>query len=167
MKIILIIAIVLIVLVAILIILFKIIKGRAIAPNENGHILTYFSLSENSSNDMAEGRAIKSYRFLLNKNTLEIETPEIGEGVKIEIDKKQRECVEQRLLELIEKNSLRKWNGYDRWMDVLDDFHTFTLNIKYANKKEINAHGDHMFPNNYRQIFKEIQSIFSDYENIK
>ncbi len=161
-KIVIIIGIVLILLI-IAVLIF--INNSKITPNEDGHIITNFCLSESSSNAMAVGGDDKNYYFSIYKDTLEIETPELGGKITVELDKTERGNLEQELLMLIDKYSIKKWNGYDEWIDTLDDYHSFSLNIKYANEKEINAYGDHIFPDDYRNFFNDVKSIFSKYIN--
>ncbi len=159
-----------IILVAVLIILVigyfilsKIKSERKIIPNEEGYIITDFTLLESLSNDMAEGGGRERYYFSLSKNTLKIETVDLGKEIEIELDNIKRENLEKDLLELIGNHSLKKWNGYDKWLDVLDDFHGFDLTIEYSNDEEITAHGDHMFPDDYDEVFEAVQSLFLNY----
>ena len=166
-KIIIIIAVVLVVVVGYLVI-SKLVSQNKTTVNENGNnknsnIITEFALTESSSNDMAD-RESKKYKFLLDANALEIETPKLGKRIKIELNEKERNNFEQELMSLIENHSLKKWNGYDESVDVLDNFHSFTLNVEYADGKEIYAKGEHMFPDDYKVVFKDVQTLFLNYK---
>ena len=49
----------------------------------------------------------------------------------------------------------------------MDDLHSFTFTVYYANGKEIYATGQHAFPDNYDEVIEDVRSVFGGYENNK
>ena len=166
-KIIIIIAVVLFLLIVVYLVVSEFFNKKNIIPNEDGYIITEFCLSESFGNDMADDGASGSYYFSLKENEIEIEIPQKIKRAEITLNKAERKNLEDELLALIKTHSLEKWNGYDEWLDVLDDFHSFTFSACYWNGKEIYAHGDHVFPENYEEVFEAVQSVFLKYKNAK
>ncbi len=122
--------------------------------------ITTFDFSRSIGNAMAEGSSSSSsYMFFSNK--LYIRTPD--KTNKIELSNSEYLELEAEILALVEKHNLHEWNGYDEYLEVLDDSNGFDLRIIYADGKEIVASGSHMFPDNFSEVFKDIGDIFENY----
>ena len=140
-------------------VIIKLQKNNSYNGNKN-YIIQSFVLKDISSNDMAQDGARKIYYFSVNENVIEFQTPNQNKCKTITLNENQREKLEQDLLSLIEKYSIKQWNKFDESLDVFDDFHNFNFSIEYFNGKKITAKGTHSFPEKYFDTIKEIQNIF-------
>ena len=83
------------------------------------------------------------------------------ELLEIEVDK----SIMDKIVEVLKKYEVRKWNGFDKTdKDVLDG-DSFSLSVGLEDNKSISASGYMMWPNNYRNVENEISTIFMEIYN--
>ncbi len=140
-------------------------KDKSTVPiNRDDYILFSFELTASSGNAFAPEEN-KSYSFYFYNEKLSVNVPEMRESKKKELNETERKNLETDLLNLIENHGLAEWNGYDEFLPVTDASNGFSLRIKYKNDEEIIANGSFMFPDNYGEVFDDIEETFAKYHN--
>ncbi len=139
-------------------------EAEKVPVNREDYILYSFDLTASSGNAFAPEEN-KSYSFYFYNEKLSVNVPEMRESKKIELNETERKNLETDLLNLIENHGLAEWNGYDEFLPVTDASNGFSLRIKYKNEEEIIANGSFMFPDNYGEVFDDIEETFAKYHN--
>ena len=75
-------------------------------------------------------------------------TGELPENFMAELYKLYKEC------------RLAAWNGFDKYNPHVCDGSGFSLSIRFADKKSVNAHGSNSFPKGYRAFCDRMEALF-------
>ena len=82
---------------------------------------------------------------------------------KIEISDKEINKIKEILL----KNKVSKWNGFDKVDRFVLDGNSFSLYIRFTNDKTIEASGYMKWPNNYYEVRNSFDKLFMELYNNK
>ncbi len=83
------------------------------------------------------------------------------EKIEVEINKETL----NEIIDVLNKYDVIKWNGFSKSdHDVLDG-DSFSMHFTYNDGKRVSASGYMMWPENYREVQKELDSIFKEIEN--
>ncbi len=85
------------------------------------------------------------------------------EATTIDVDKK----VEEKLIEIIEKYEVNKWDGFSKTNKNALDGDSFSINIKMEDDNSISASGYMSWPQNYGKVREELDNLFTDIYNNK
>ncbi len=130
--------------------------------NRDDYTLMSFELRESSGNAMSTEDS-NSQSMYLSFETIYIDAPQTDGYKKIKLDEEERKNLEADLLALIEKHSLKEWDGFDEHLQVMDASNGFSFNVVYENNDKIVASGGFMFPDNYGVVFNDVKETFIKY----
>ena len=67
------------------------------------------------------------------------------------------------IIETLNNNDVSSWDGFDKDDKNVLDGNSFSFRVCYDKSKEIEASGYMKWPNNYHEVKKELNKIFSNY----
>ena len=91
--------------------------------------------------------------------------------VRIRLDEVAEEDAEEfvtdesflrKLDEIVERNNVKKWNGFSLSNKQVLDGHGFSLTIKMENGEYLSAHSYMAWPDNYSEFSGEVAALFMD-----
>ena len=85
------------------------------------------------------------------------------ETIEVEIPKEKVEEIANKLNEY----HVSRWNGYNKTDKYVLDGDSFSFNLDYNEKDEVNAHGYMMWPNNYSNVKSYLINTFNEYKKEK
>lgn len=65
------------------------------------------------------------------------------------------------LFMIVERYRLVSWDGFDKTDQYVMDGNSFTFSMTLSGNKQISAHGNNVFPNNYAAAHSEIVAFFN------
>ena len=106
-----------------------------------------------------------TYQLSVNNNKYMVKIKPYGipeeELLEIEVDRK----VVDKLIEILTKYEVNKWDGFDRVAKDVLDGNSFSLSITLEDEKTIDASGYMIWPDHYRDVINEISPIFMEIYN--
>ena len=81
------------------------------------------------------------------------------EAVEVELSKEEID----KLIEIINKYNVSKWNGFNKSDKYVLDGDSFSLSITALDNEHISAMGYMMYPKNYGEFRSEVDSMFEKY----
>ena len=97
-----------------------------------------------------------------NKNIVSIKPDGINKEDKLEIEVDN--IFIERLVEIINKYQVYKWNGFEKYNKNVLDGNSFILNI-HTNEGDIDATGYMAWPEKYREVREELDKLFMEIYN--
>ena len=73
-----------------------------------------------------------------------------------------RPDVNQKVMEIISKYDVFSWDGFDKDNRWVLDGEDFTFKLVLSDGTDVYATGSNKFPNNYRDVFFELEALFED-----
>ena len=70
--------------------------------------------------------------------------------------------VNQRIMEIISKYDVLSWDGFDKDNRWVLDGEDFTFKLVLSDGTDVYATGSNKFPENYREVFSELEALFED-----
>ena len=70
--------------------------------------------------------------------------------------------VNQKIMEIISKYDVFSWDGFDKDNRWVLDGEDFTFKLVLSDGTDVYATGSNKFPNNYRDVFSELEALFED-----
>lgn len=70
--------------------------------------------------------------------------------------------VNQKVMEIISKYDVFSWDGFDKDNRWVLDGEDFIFNLALSDGTEVYATGSNKFPENYREVFSELEALFED-----
>ena len=67
--------------------------------------------------------------------------------------------VNQKIMEIISKYDVLSWNGFDKDNRWVLDGEDFTFNLVLSDGTDVYATGSNKFPENYREVFSELEAL--------
>lgn len=87
----------------------------------------------------------------------------VAEEDKLEVE--VEESLKDQLKEILIKYDVSKWDGFSKADHNVLDGDDFSFNVHFSNDTSISASGYMMWPNNYRNVVNELDSIFMNIYN--
>ena len=116
----------------------------------------------------SNGYAMNSYtryRLFLKDEKYFVEIKPYDTPEEELLEKEVDIIVANKIIEILKKYKVNKWNGFDKTDQNVLDGDSFSLSIVLDEDKFISAHGYMMWPDNYRNVEVEISSVFMEIYN--
>ena len=83
-------------------------------------------------------------------------------GVDLDEDKEIDKSVLTELSEVVIKNKINDWDGFNESDKDVQDGYSFTLVIEYESGKTVNASGYHKYPDNYNGAHEKLAKFLKE-----
>ena len=88
-----------------------------------------------------------------------------GESEEDSIEVEVNKDILNKIIDVLNKYNVLKWNGFSGSDKYVLDGDSFSIHFTYNDEKRVSASGYMMWPDNYREVKDELDSIFKELEN--